>query len=148
MDHCHLAFVSACGSSTPTILHGLHEPISVSSAFVLAGARSVVGALWPIRDVAGLAYADAFYHRLVQAPGSEIHELASHARERLREFSSGDASGLVSRVNSLRLTSADRAVASEMLDEVTSPRPFETRIDFAAFSAISTLPDFCPFTEA
>ncbi|MDA1358225.1 CHAT domain-containing protein [Glycomyces luteolus] len=55
-----LAFLSACRTSQPAI-EMVDESLHIAGAFKLAGYRSVIGTLWPVRDRQAVAVADAFY---------------------------------------------------------------------------------------
>jgi CHAT domain-containing protein len=77
-----LVVLSACRSSTGALLRG--EGLqSLARSFLEAGARAVVGNLWPVRDDEAEAMMAAFYRRL--GSGKNVSEsLAGARRERIR----------------------------------------------------------------
>lgn len=73
--------LSACRSATGELLAS-EGPVGLSHAFFLAGARAVVGSLWPVRDAEAAPLIREFYDRL--AAGATIEEaLAGARRDRL-----------------------------------------------------------------
>ena len=61
-----LVVLSGCSTAVAGPLHR-SRMAGVSVAAIESGARSVVGCLWPVDDVAAEVFMDAFYQRLVQA---------------------------------------------------------------------------------
>lgn len=57
--------LSACSSASGTVLSG-EGVVGLARAFFKAGARSVVGSLWPLRDDDAQQFFEAFYARLSQ----------------------------------------------------------------------------------
>ena len=56
----------ACGSSTQDIQLG-DEPLGLPTAWLIAGARAVVGTLWPIQSRDGRRFTEEFYGELESA---------------------------------------------------------------------------------
>jgi CHAT domain-containing protein len=77
-----LVFLSACRSGGGALVDG-EGPLSLARAFFQAGARTVVGSLWPLRDDEAVDVVDAFYRHL-SGGGSAAEALASAQRERIR----------------------------------------------------------------
>jgi tetratricopeptide (TPR) repeat protein len=78
LDTGELAYLSACS----TAARGLHtdEPITLASAFQLAGFRHVVASLWPLTDRVAAHAAQLFYQTL----GVTTAAHASHAAQAVR----------------------------------------------------------------
>ena len=64
--HADLVVLSGCSTAVAGPLHR-SRMAGVSIAAIESGARSVVGCLWPVDDVAAEVFMNAFYQRLVQA---------------------------------------------------------------------------------
>jgi len=60
----------ACASGSAELKAG-DELFGLTPAFLLAGAQSVVGTMWPIRSADGRAFTEAFYDELRSAGGGE-----------------------------------------------------------------------------
>jgi CHAT domain-containing protein len=89
-----LVVLSACRTSTGLVLGG-EGPLSLGRAFLQAGARSVVGTLWPVRDDEAEALIAAFYRRMAEGRTAAA-ALAAARRERLHAGAPAAAwSGLV-----------------------------------------------------
>lgn len=73
--------LSACRSATGEVLDG-EGPMSLARPFFVAGARAVLGSLWPLRDDEAAAFFAGFYRHL--ARGVALDEaLAATRRDRL-----------------------------------------------------------------
>jgi tetratricopeptide (TPR) repeat protein len=77
-----LVVLSACRSSSGALLRG-EGLLSLARSFLEAGARAVVGNLWPVRDDEALALVGSFYRRLGEGQ-SVSGALAGARRERMR----------------------------------------------------------------
>lgn len=78
-----LVVLSACRGAAGAVLQG-EGPMSLARAFFQAGSRSVVAALWPLRDDDTRALADRFYRHL--AAGEAVDRaLAEAQREMIAE---------------------------------------------------------------
>ena len=73
--------LSACRSATGEVLAG-EGPVGLAHAFFLAGARAVVGSLWPVRDDEVVPLVQAFYQRLARGEALGA-ALAGARRDRL-----------------------------------------------------------------
>lgn len=69
--------LSACGSASGTALDG-EGPMSLARGFFVAGARTVVATLWPLRDRDARAFFEPFYAAI--AKGASVAEAATRAR--------------------------------------------------------------------
>jgi CHAT domain-containing protein/tetratricopeptide (TPR) repeat protein len=82
-----LVFLSGCetgtGSAWSTAFSPGEDFMTLSQAFLYAGARSVVATLWPIRDDAAAAFAERFYAGLQRSSAPEA--LAEAQRAMLRD---------------------------------------------------------------
>ena len=75
------ASTHACQSASGAVLRG-EGVLSLARAFFEAGATTVVGSLWPVRDDATAELVDRFYHHL--AAGETVAAaLAAAQRDRL-----------------------------------------------------------------
>jgi CHAT domain-containing protein len=76
-----VVILSTCQSATGEVLAG-EGPLSLARAFLQAGASTVVGSLWPLRDDETARLFDAFYRHL--AAGKSVAEsLAAAQRDRI-----------------------------------------------------------------
>lgn len=75
-----LAYLSAC--STAFRGEQADEPLTLASAFHLAGFRHVVASLWPLNDHAAAAASQTFYQELPDTPSAEraAHAVRTAAR--------------------------------------------------------------------
>jgi CHAT domain-containing protein len=76
-----LVVLSACRSSSGAILPG-EGPLSLARAFFQAGARTVVGSLWAVRDQDASRVMDGFYRALADGE-TAAGALAQAQRERI-----------------------------------------------------------------
>jgi CHAT domain-containing protein/tetratricopeptide (TPR) repeat protein len=72
-----IVVLSACQTATGTVLSG-EGVLSLARAFFEAGARSVIGSRWPIRDDDAAAFFDHFYRAL--AEGASLSEALTRAK--------------------------------------------------------------------
>lgn len=72
-----LVVLSACQSATGTLLRG-EGVLSLARAFFQAGAHTVIGSLWPLRDDEAARLFDAFYEHL--AEGQSVAEALRSAQ--------------------------------------------------------------------
>jgi tetratricopeptide (TPR) repeat protein len=85
----HLAYLSACSTTAPNP-HQPDEPAHITTAFQLAGYRTVIGTLWPIHDRTAVDIAEDIYNQLTRDgatppdPAIAAHAL-HHAVRRLRD---------------------------------------------------------------
>ncbi len=70
--------LAACGSSSGALFRG-EGAMSLARAFFQAGARAVVGSLWPLRDDESARFIDALYRHLARG-GSMAGSLAAARR--------------------------------------------------------------------
>jgi CHAT domain-containing protein/tetratricopeptide (TPR) repeat protein len=77
-----LIVLSACRSSSGAVLRG-EGVMSLTRAFLQAGAHAVVGSLWPLRDDEASGFVAAFYRRLGEG-GSVSAALRAAGRDRMR----------------------------------------------------------------
>jgi CHAT domain-containing protein len=70
-----LVVLSACQSATGTQVRG-EGVLGLARSFFAAGARTVIGSLWPVRDDHAEAFFDAFYDSLAEgrAAGAAFHQ--------------------------------------------------------------------------
>jgi CHAT domain-containing protein len=76
-----LVVLAACRSSSGAILRG-EGPLSLARAFFQAGAGTVVGSLWALRDQEAAALMDGFYRALAHGEPAAV-ALARAQRERI-----------------------------------------------------------------
>ena len=77
--------LAACSSSRGTVLPG-EGVLGLGRAFFQAGARSVLGTLWPLRDDESAAFYSAFYRSL----GTGASLGAAFAAARRERITAGD----------------------------------------------------------
>jgi CHAT domain-containing protein len=73
VDHerLELTYLSACSTAFTAATELADEAIHLTSAFLLAGSRHVVGTLWPTQDMVALSVATGFYNGL-RPDGGEL----------------------------------------------------------------------------
>ncbi|MCP3803506.1 CHAT domain-containing protein [Allokutzneria sp. A3M-2-11 16] len=84
LEHCELAYLSACSTTDTTRWHA-DEATHITTAFQLAGYRSVIGTLWPINDHAATVVAADFYTRLAgdtDVAATALHHTIRRHRDR------------------------------------------------------------------
>jgi CHAT domain-containing protein len=109
-----IVVLSSCRSATGAVLAG-EGVVGLSHAFLSAGARTVVGTLWPIRDDHAAAFFDAFYESL--ARGRDVSSALTEARRR------AIARGLPASAWSAVVAIGDDAAAVAMSPVAESRRP-------------------------
>ena len=72
-----IVVLSACRTASGSVLRG-EGVLGLARAFFLAGARAVVGSLWPLRDDEAAAIFDGFYRHL--ATGESVAEALRQAQ--------------------------------------------------------------------
>jgi CHAT domain-containing protein len=72
-----IVVLSACQTASGAILSG-EGVLSLARAFFAAGARTVIGTSWPIRDEDAAVLFDAFYSKL--GSGASLSEALAHAK--------------------------------------------------------------------
>ncbi len=60
------------------------EPMGLSTALLMAGARSVIAPLWPVDEDDAAAFMEAFYRHLLSSPHRSLAEAVRHAQLTLR----------------------------------------------------------------
>lgn len=78
-DRLRLVFLSACRTAHTADTDLLDEAIHLTSAFLLAGARHVIGTLWEIHDTTAPEMAASFYRGLRTAAGAFDTDQAARA---------------------------------------------------------------------
>ncbi|WP_274561558.1 CHAT domain-containing protein [Streptomyces spiramyceticus] len=138
LEHCELAFLSACSSGVPAISRHLHEPGGLSAALSLAGARTVVGALWPVRDLDALVFAQSFYDELLGSEEkSDVQHLIGRVRRSLRHMSGSDAAKRIMTLLPYAKDAEEFAWLGRYAEGISSVhRPFEARLSHAGFYAV------------
>jgi CHAT domain-containing protein/tetratricopeptide (TPR) repeat protein len=79
LPKCRLAVLAACESGLSR-LHGAEEMTGLPTAFLLAGAKSVVASLWKVDDSATAILMRAFYHHYKEG-ASPSHSLSAARRD-------------------------------------------------------------------
>jgi CHAT domain-containing protein/tetratricopeptide (TPR) repeat protein len=67
---CRLAIISSCECGLPDS-HGSGELIGLPNSLIIAGAKSVIAALWPVDDAATAILMSRFYTHWQTGPGKE-----------------------------------------------------------------------------
>ena len=78
-DRLRLVFLSACRTAYTADTDLLDEAIHLTSAFLLAGARHVIGTLWEVHDTTAPEMAASFYRGLRTAAGTLDTDRAARA---------------------------------------------------------------------
>lgn len=91
---CELITLSACSVGTPR-MHAASEFTSVPTAFLLAGARNVLAASWPVHDAATTVLMSHFY--AVLESGGNVATALWDARRKLSLTTREEASAILGR---------------------------------------------------
>lgn len=83
-----LAVVATCSSSQPLNLTA-DDPSALTRAWMLAGATSVIGGLWPLVDARAKEFSQQFYHHWV-SEGKPLADAMRVAMLDVREKARGD----------------------------------------------------------
>jgi tetratricopeptide (TPR) repeat protein len=91
LPDCYLVTLSACSTGLPR-QHPANEFVGLPTAFLIAGARNVIGSLWPVDDAATCLLMREFYAVLVRdnAIISTPSTALAAARDRLRKLTRTD----------------------------------------------------------
>lgn len=80
-----LVTLSACESAlTSTSLDGVSQPRGLRLAFLEAGAKSVLGSLWPVADEATTSFVSEFYSGLYDTRGEKINSKAKALQQAMQ----------------------------------------------------------------
>jgi hypothetical protein len=133
-DGC-LVFLSACEAGIRGLDH-VDEQAGLVAAFQMAGAGTLVNALWPVEEEAAALYVELFYRSLATEMGDvDVVRLASQTAERLRCLEREEA---VRTLRELLERSTDADARAWLLRAIHSclkgpPTPFAHPYDWAAF---------------
>ncbi|MFF8421329.1 CHAT domain-containing protein [Streptomyces sp. NPDC015680] len=97
--HLELVVLAAC--STNVSGHGYDEAYSLSTAFLVAGARSVLGSLWPVPDAATSVLMYMTHHFMCRAgrtPGQALRDAQLWMLDQGRRTPAGMPADMVARV--------------------------------------------------
>jgi CHAT domain-containing protein len=69
MPNCHLAVLSACETGVINEVRAVDEYIGLPSAFLIAGARTVISSLWCVNDVSTALMMEKMYEFIKEGKG-------------------------------------------------------------------------------
>jgi hypothetical protein len=89
--------LSACESNlSGQETEGLLTPIGIGPSLAAAGAKTVIGTLWPCNGVAALCFAYHLYNIMNEAPQLPWHQVVAKARHHLQNMTFKDLEQIVS----------------------------------------------------
>ena len=88
---CELLVLSACESNlTGEQTQGILSPVGIAPSFAAAGARTVIGTLWQVKDLTSLCFHYHLFTLEKNYPELPWHHLMARARRQLREMTVDD----------------------------------------------------------
>jgi len=95
-----LVMLSACESNlSGQDTEGLLTPLGIGPSLAAAGAKTVVGTLWPCDGVAATCFTYHFYTIATENESLPWHQVVSQARQKLREMKKSDLKTLATELN-------------------------------------------------
>jgi tetratricopeptide (TPR) repeat protein len=87
LQHTKLVYLSTCNSGTGMVSYQ-EEIVSLSSAFLTAGAETVIATLWPVKDESAALFCKYFYDHLLNSKcGTRPSQALAYAKRKLSEDS-------------------------------------------------------------
>ncbi|MEZ5673052.1 MAG: CHAT domain-containing protein [Thiotrichaceae bacterium] len=84
---CELLVLSACESNlTGQQTQGILSPVGIAPSFAAAGARTVIGTLWQVKDLTSLCFHYHLFSLEKTHPNLPWHQRMARARQKLREM--------------------------------------------------------------
>jgi len=88
---CELLVLSTCKSNlTGEQTQGILSPVGIAPSFAAAGARTVIGTLWQVKDLTSLCFHYHLFSLEKTHPNLPWHQRMALARQRLREMTIDD----------------------------------------------------------
>ena len=137
-----LIVLSACESNlNGQDTTGLLTPIGIGPSLAAAGAKTVVGTLWPCDGVAAYCFSYYFYTIAANEPDLAWHQVAAKARRALREMTVGEFERIVEamglRLEGDEMDECDMAADGHIrMAYVLKKRPFEEYVYWAGFTVL------------
>ncbi|MEK8021001.1 MAG: CHAT domain-containing protein, partial [Candidatus Parabeggiatoa sp.] len=137
-----LIVLSACESNlNGQDTAGLLTPIGIGPSLVAAGAKTVVGTLWPCDGVAAFCFSYYFYTIAENEPELPWHQIATKARRALREMTVVDferiAEDMGLRLEGNEMDECEMAVVyHNRMACVDEKKPFEDYVYWAGFTVL------------
>jgi len=137
-----LIVLSACESNlNGQDTAGLLTPIGIGPSLAAAGAKTVVGTLWPCDGVAAFCFSYYFYTISANEPDLAWHQVAAKARRTLREMTTTDferiAKNMGLRLEGKEMDECDMAADyHNRMACVEENKPFEDYVYWAGFTVL------------
>jgi len=139
-----LVVLSACESNlNGQDTEGLLTPIGIGPSLAAAGAKTVVGTLWPCKGLAALCFSYYFYTIADKNKQMRWHQVVAQARRQLRQMTAKDFKDLATELGLDGLDKDDSqepctSAAQKVLDSARSPDSllFDELEDWAGFSVL------------
>lgn len=129
LSNCELVVLAACSSAQADLDVVGASVVGLQSAFLLAGARHVVAALWPVDDLAAAVFTGRFYQTL--ASGLPLSTAFAHAQSWVRTVDRHTLRAWILTQGGSRAAEAALAL-SDSTEGVDSP--FSSAVDWSAFA--------------
>jgi CHAT domain-containing protein len=86
LQNLKLAYLSACQTADNRGAANYGEGIHLSTAFLLAGVPSVVGSLWPVKDMHSANMAKVTYNNMKDGQGKNVDKIAYSLHQGVRQL--------------------------------------------------------------
>ncbi|OQY54491.1 MAG: hypothetical protein DRR08_08955 [Candidatus Parabeggiatoa sp. nov. 2] len=139
-----LVVLSACESNlNGQDTEGLLTPIGIGPSLAAAGAKTVVGTLWPCKGLAALCFSYYFYTIADKNKQMRWHQVVAQARRQLRQMTAKDLKDLATELGLDGLDKDDSqepctSAAQKVLDSAETPESllFDELEDWAGFTVL------------
>jgi len=132
-----LVMLSACESNlSGQDTEGLLTPLGIGPSLAAAGAKTVVGTLWPCDGVAATCFTYHFYTIATENESLPWHQVVSQARRKLQEMTTSDLKKLAEKLN-LNDQEDECCFSVEHYKwQTVSDYPFEGHVFWAGFTVL------------
>ncbi len=97
---CELLILSACESNlTGRRTAGILSPLGIAPSFIAAGAHTVIGTLWNVKDITTLYFFYYFFTIAQENPQLPWHQIMTQARHKLRHTTQTELKKLAKELN-------------------------------------------------
>jgi CHAT domain-containing protein len=130
--------LSACESNlNGQDTEGLLTPIGIGPSLAAAGAKTVVGTLWPCDGVAAIFFSHHFYTIAKANPNLPWHQVATQARLKLKEMTTEQVEELAEKMDLYDKNDECRhTIAWFESSDISGEHPFEKHFFWAGFTVL------------
>ncbi len=119
---------------------GLLTPIGIGASLAAAGAKTVVGTLWPCDGLAALCFSYYLYHVAEENPKMPWHQVVARARLALREMQQADLQAVAKEFNLEDIDDlCHKLLESRVARARLSKQPFNKFSDWAGFVVLGNV---------